>query len=133
VPLSASAPHLNALRRTYRSYFWRRLAFSAEICLVCVQSHSSGAPLFMAGSATGPVGELSSGFMKIISQKQRELALEFAAELLKGDGWVQTKTVQQWIDDAELHPARFQSSLPALQILALLGFEDELVLAREFA
>lgn len=71
--------------------------------------------------------------MKIISPKQRELALEFAAELLKRDGWVQTRTVQQWIDDAELHPARFEGSLPALQILALLGFEDELVLTREFA
>jgi hypothetical protein len=71
--------------------------------------------------------------MKIISQKQRELALEFAAELLRDDGWVQPKTVQQWIDDAELHPTRFQNSLPALQVLALLGFEDELVLTREFA
>lgn len=71
--------------------------------------------------------------MKIISQKQRELALDLVAEFLKKDGWIQTKTVQQWIDDAELHPAQFQLSLPALQVLVLLGFENELVRARAYA
>ena len=71
--------------------------------------------------------------MKIISQKQRESALDLAAELLKRDGWVQTKTVQQWLDDAEMQPARFQCSLPALQMLRAIGFEAEMVRAQELA
>ena len=71
--------------------------------------------------------------MKIISQKQRSSAIDLAAELLKKDGWVQSKTVEQWLDDAELRPAQFQSSLPALQILGVLGFQDELIRAQEMA
>lgn len=71
--------------------------------------------------------------MKIISQKQRALAIDYVAELLKRDGWVQTKTVQQWLDDAELHPAQFQASLPALEVLGLMGFENDLVQTREYA
>jgi hypothetical protein len=71
--------------------------------------------------------------MRIISHKHSELAIDFTAELLKRDGWVQARTVQQWLDDAELHPAQFQSSLPALQILGLLGYENELVRARDQA
>ena len=67
--------------------------------------------------------------MKIISQKQRTLAIDHTAELLKKDGWIQSKTVQQWLDDAEFKPAQFQSSLPALEILGMLGFENELVRA----
>ena len=69
--------------------------------------------------------------MKIISQKQRESALDLLAELLKRDGWAQTRTVEQWLDDAELRPAQFQGSLPALQVLNLLGFGAELVRIRE--
>jgi len=69
--------------------------------------------------------------MKIISHKQKELAMDHLGELLKRDGWIQTKTVQQWLDDAELQPAQFQSSLPALEILGLLGFENDLVSVRE--
>ena len=71
--------------------------------------------------------------MKIISQKQRESALDHLAELLKRDGWVQTKTVEQWLDDAESHPAQFQSSLAALEVLNLLGFGAELVQVQEEA
>ncbi len=71
--------------------------------------------------------------MKIITAKQRESAMDHLAELLKRDGWIQTRTVQQWLDDAEMRPAQFQSSLPALQVLNLLGFENELVQAREVA
>lgn len=71
--------------------------------------------------------------MKIISQRQRVLAMDHLAELLKRDGWVQTKTVQQWLDNAELQPAQFQSSLPALEILGKLGFEDDLVQVAEVA
>jgi hypothetical protein len=71
--------------------------------------------------------------MKIISQKQRESALDHLAELLKRDGWVQTRTVEQWLDDAEMRPAQFQGSLSALQVLNLLGFGGELVQIREVA
>ncbi len=59
--------------------------------------------------------------------------MDHLAELLKRDGWIQTRTVQQWLDDAEMRPAQFQSSLPALQVLNLLGFENELVQAQELA
>ncbi len=71
--------------------------------------------------------------MKIISQKQRESALDYLADLLKRDGWVQTMTVEQWLDDAESRPAQFQSSLSALQLLNLLGFGAELVRVQEEA
>ena len=67
--------------------------------------------------------------MKIISQKQRELAMGRLAELLKQDGGMQTQTVQEWLDIAQLRPAQFPSSLPALEVLGLLGFGDVLVQA----
>lgn len=70
--------------------------------------------------------------MKIISHNQKEQALQHAAELLKRDGWNQTQTVQQWLDDADLRPAQFQSSHSALEILGLLGFGDELLRAKGF-
>ena len=69
--------------------------------------------------------------MKIISQKQREQAIGYVAELLKRDGGMQTQTVQEWLDVAQLHPAQFPSSLPALEILALLGLGNEMVEAKE--
>ena len=69
--------------------------------------------------------------MKIISEKQKKLAIGHVAELLKTDGQIQTRTVQQWLDGAELHPSQFQCSLPTLQVLGLLGFGDELVSAKE--
>ena len=69
--------------------------------------------------------------MKIISQKQREQAIGYVAELLKRDGGMQTQTVQEWLDVAQLQPAQFPSSLPALEILALLGLGNELVEAKE--
>ena len=65
--------------------------------------------------------------MKIISQRQKESTLDHLADLLKRDGWAQTKTVEQWLDDAELRPAQFQGSLSALEVLNLLGFGTELV------
>lgn len=58
--------------------------------------------------------------------------MEHIAELLKRDGWNQTQTVQQWLDDADLRPAQFQSSRSALEILVLLGFGDELLKAKGF-
>ncbi len=67
--------------------------------------------------------------MKIITQKQRELAIDYVAELLKQDGAIQTMTVQEWLDVAQLQPAQFPSSLPALEILGLLGFGDVVVQA----
>ena len=69
--------------------------------------------------------------MKIISQKQREQAIGYVAELLKRDGGMQTQTVQEWLDVAQLHPAQFPSSLPALEVLGLLGFGDVLVHAEK--
>lgn len=71
--------------------------------------------------------------MKIITQKQREAAVDLTAELLKRDGWVQTKTVEQWLDEAEMKPAQFQSSLGALQVLQTLGFDNDVVCAHEMA
>ena len=62
--------------------------------------------------------------MKIITQKQRELATGYVADLLKQDGAIQTMTVQEWLDVAQLQPAQFPTSLPALEILGLLGFGD---------
>jgi hypothetical protein len=67
--------------------------------------------------------------MKIITQKQRQSALEYLAELLKRDGANQTQTIQEWLDVAQPRPAQFPSSLPALEVLALLGFGDEMVQA----
>jgi hypothetical protein len=67
--------------------------------------------------------------MKIITQKQRELAISYVAELLKQDGGIQAMTVQEWLDIAQLRPAQFPSSLPALEILGLLGFGDVMVQA----
>jgi len=69
--------------------------------------------------------------MKVITQKQIRLAIEHAAALLKKDGANQTLTVQEWLDAAEFHPAQFPTALPALEILGLLGFGDELVRAKE--
>jgi hypothetical protein len=65
--------------------------------------------------------------MKVISQKQLKLAIEHVAELLKRDGAIQTLTVQEWLDAAQFRPAQFPSSLPALEILGLLGFGDQMV------
>jgi hypothetical protein len=67
--------------------------------------------------------------MKIITQKQRELAIEYVAELLKQDGAIQTMTIQEWLDIAQPQPTQFPASLPALEILGLLGFGDVLVQA----
>jgi hypothetical protein len=67
--------------------------------------------------------------MKIITQKQRELAIGYVAELLKQDGAVQTMTVQEWLDIAQPRPAQFPTSLPALETLGLLGFGDVTVQA----
>ena len=65
--------------------------------------------------------------MKVITHKQTKVAVEHLAELLKKDGASQTLTVQAWLDAAQFHPAQFPSSLPALEILGLLGFGDEMV------
>lgn len=65
--------------------------------------------------------------MKVITKKQELQALHHTAELLKRDGRLQTKTVQEWLDDADLRPADFQSSQPALEILHLLGLQNEIV------
>jgi hypothetical protein len=69
--------------------------------------------------------------MKIMAQKQIQLAIEHVARLLKKDGVTQTLTVQELLDAAQLHPAQFPSALPALEILGLLGFGDELVRAEK--
>jgi hypothetical protein len=69
--------------------------------------------------------------MKIITQKQRETAMDELAELLKRDGWVQTKSIEQWLDEAEMSPAQFQSSLGALKMLSLLGFGNDVVTVAE--
>jgi hypothetical protein len=65
--------------------------------------------------------------MKIIAHKQIQLAIEHVAGLLKKDGQAQTLTVQELLDAAQFHPAQFPSSLPALEILGLLGLGDEMV------
>ncbi len=77
----------------------------------------------------GTIQIIATDIMKIISQKQRELAMGHLAELLKQDGGTQTQTVQEWLDVAQLRPAQFPSSLPALEVLGLLGFGDVLVQA----
>ena len=69
--------------------------------------------------------------MKVITQKQSDLAVGHVAELLKRDGSMQTQTVQEWLDVAQLHPAQFPSSLPALETLGLLGFGNTLVHAEK--
>ncbi len=69
--------------------------------------------------------------MKMLTQKHVNLAIDHVADLLKRDGATQTQTVQEWIDYAQLRPAQFPASLPALEILGLLGLGDELVHARE--
>lgn len=69
--------------------------------------------------------------MKLISQKQKEQAIAHVADLLAKDGFHQTQTIQQWLDDAEMRPAQFGCSLPALQILGILGFGEELVKAKQ--
>ena len=65
--------------------------------------------------------------MKVITHKQAKMAVEHLAELLKKDGASQTLTVQEWLDAAQFHPGQFPSSLPALEILGLLGLGDEMV------
>ena len=65
--------------------------------------------------------------MKVISQKQVKSAFERVAALLNEDGEMQTLTVQEWLDVAESRPAQFAHSLPALEILQLLGFGDQTV------
>jgi hypothetical protein len=67
--------------------------------------------------------------VKVITHKQSELAMGHLAELLKQDGGMQTQTVQEWLDIAQLRPAQFPSALPALEILGLLGFGSTLVQA----
>jgi hypothetical protein len=69
--------------------------------------------------------------MKVIAHKQIQLAIEHVATLLKKDGVTQTLTVQELLDAAQFHPAQFPTALPALEILGLLGFGDELVRAEE--
>jgi|OpeIllAssembly_1097287.scaffolds.fasta_scaffold424411_2 hypothetical protein len=73
----------------------------------------------------------SNSFMKVITQKQLTLAIDYVAEMLKRDGAIQTQTVQEWLDAAQFHPAQYQSSLPALEILGLLGFGNEMVQAKD--
>ncbi len=68
--------------------------------------------------------------MKVITQKQKSLAIEHVARLLKQDGAIQTLTVQEWLDAAQFRPAQFPTSLPALELLGLLGFGDEMVNAQ---
>jgi hypothetical protein len=67
--------------------------------------------------------------MKVITQKQMKSAIECLAGRLKEDGATQTMTVQEWLDVAQFRPAQFPCSLPALEILGLLGFGDEMVRA----
>ncbi len=65
--------------------------------------------------------------MKVVTHKQIKLAMERVAGFLAEDGERQTLTVQEWLDVAESRPAQFAHSLPALEILALLGFGDQTV------
>ena len=67
--------------------------------------------------------------MKVITQKHMKLAIDHVAGLLKEDGENQTMTVQEWLDIAQFRPAQFARSLPALEILGLLGFGDQPVRA----
>ncbi|MGO8678090.1 MAG: hypothetical protein ACLQVX_19785 [Limisphaerales bacterium] len=71
--------------------------------------------------------------MKVITQKQRKLAIDHIAELLNKDGANQTLTVQEWLDVAETKPAQFLYSLSGLEVLGLLGFGDEVVRAEPVA
>jgi len=65
--------------------------------------------------------------MKVVTQKHTQLAVEHLAGLLKRDGATQTLTVQEWLDVAQFKPAQFPCSLPALEVLGLLGFGGEMV------
>ena len=58
-------------------------------------------------------------------------AIEHLAGLLKEDGATQTMTVQEWLDVAQFRPAQFPCSLPALEMLGLLGFGDQMVQAEK--
>ena len=69
--------------------------------------------------------------MKVIARKNIQSAMDHVARLLKQDGAIQTLTVQEWLDAAQFRPAQFPLSLPALEILGLLGFGDELVRAQD--
>ena len=69
--------------------------------------------------------------MKVVTQKQMNSAIERLAGLLKEDGATQTMTVQEWLDVAQFRPAQFPCSLPALEILGLLGFGDQMVQAEK--
>ena len=68
--------------------------------------------------------------MKVVTHKQLAAAIDYVAELLKRDGAIQTQTVQEWLDAAQFHPAQYQSCLPALEVLALLGFGNEMIQAK---
>ncbi len=80
------------------------------------------------GAHAGPVARTQ--IVKVITQKQKSLAIEHVARLLKQDGAIQTLTVQEWLDAAQFRPAQFPTSLPALEVLGLLGFGDEMVNAQ---
>jgi hypothetical protein len=67
--------------------------------------------------------------MRVVTQKELKLAMNHVAGLLKQDGVLETLTVQEWLDVAEVKPTQFQSSLAALEVLGLLGLGDELVQA----
>ncbi len=67
--------------------------------------------------------------MKVITQKDMNVAMNHVVGLLKKDGALDTLTVQEWLDVAEFRPAQFSSSLPALEVLGKLGLGDELVKA----
>ena len=69
--------------------------------------------------------------MKVITQKHMKSAIDRLAELLKEDGATQSMTVEEWLDVAQPRPAQFPNSLPALEVLVLLGLGDERVPAVE--
>jgi hypothetical protein len=69
--------------------------------------------------------------MKVVTHKQLDSAIERLAALLKEDGATQTMTVQEWLDVAQFRPAQFPSSLPALEMLGLLGFGEQMVQAEK--
>ena len=48
--------------------------------------------------------------MKVITQKQKELAVNQAARLLQKDGWTQSKTVEQWLDNARVNLGTLRKS-----------------------
>ena len=67
--------------------------------------------------------------MRVVTQKQLDVAMNHIAGLLEEDGVVERLTVQEWLDIAEVKPSGFTSSLPALKVVGLLGFGDEVVKA----